>query len=146
MSTILETELTVDELGWGYNGPGIFNPGPDPMKDREAADILNAIHPAPDTRTRNRDSMSGRQVKAEVDSAEYDALSADKKAQFLALTASDDLDPFGLDVNVIKDIFGPASATVAALATARIETVGRGVELGLGQVGEGDVWDVRNGN
>ena len=84
--------------------------------------------------------------KASVVEAEYDALSADKKAQFLGLTSSDDLDPFGLDANVIKDIFGVGSATVTALAAARIEIVSRSVELGLGKVGEGDVWDVRNGN
>ncbi len=132
--TDLKTELTVDELGWGYNGPGIFNPGPGPMTDQQVVDILHTIHPTPDTRTRNRTRMSGRQVQAEVVDVEYNALSADKKSQFLALTASDDLDPFGLGANIIKDIFGGGSATLTALQTARVESITRAVELELGQV------------
>lgn len=131
MSDILRDELVNDPLVRGYVA----------MSNREAADDLNIAY-----RARNRASMTGRQVKAEVVDTEYDLLSADKKAHFLVLTSSDDLDPFGLDANVIKDIFGAGSMTVTALATARIETVSRGVELGLSRVGEGDVWDVRNGN
>ena len=145
MADILKDELAVDELGWGYNGPGVFNPGPGPMTDQEVADVLNTIHPAPNTRTRPRTSMSGRQVRAEVVNAEYDALSADKKSQFLALTASDDLDPFGLGANVIKDIFGSGATTLTNLQTARVESITRAVELGLGFVREGHVQFARSG-
>ncbi len=115
----LQTELTVDEENRDYSS----------MTDQQAADDLNSLW-----RTRNRTSMSGRQVKTEVVDAEYDALTPDKKAQFLALTASDDLDPFGLGANVIKDIFGAGSATLTALQAARIESISRATELGLGVV------------
>ncbi len=135
----LKDELTNDPEGWGYNGPGVFNPGPGPMSDQEATDVLNTIHPAPNTRTRNRTSMTGRQVKSEVVDAEYDALTADKKAQFLALTSSDDLDPFGFAENIVKDIFGAGSVTRSALALARVENISRATELSLGLVRVGHV-------
>ena len=143
MADTLKDDLAGDPEGWGYNGPGVFNPGPGPMSDQEATDVLNTIHPAPDTRTRNRTSMSGRQVRAEVVDAEYDALTAEKKSQFLALTASGDLDPFGLGANVIKDIFGGGSATLTALQAARVESITRAQELGLGIVKPGHVEEAR---
>ncbi len=135
----LRDELLTDPLGWGYNGVGIFNVGPGPMTDQEATDVLNTIHPSPNTRTRDRTSMSGRQVRAEVVNAEYDALPADKKSQFLALTASGDLDPFGLGANIIKDIFGGGSVTLGALQIARVESITRAQELGLSIVKPGHV-------
>lgn len=96
------------------------------MSDQAAADDLNTVY-----RTRDRTSMTGRQVKAEVVDAEYDALSAEKKAQLLSLTSADDLDPFGFAANIIKDVFGSGSATRAALAVARVENITRATELGI---------------
>ena len=110
----LKTELADDPLGRGYSA----------MTDQEAANDLNTSY-----RTRNRTSMSGREVRAEVVDAEYDALTDAKKEQFLALTASDDLDPFGLAANVIKGIFGPGSTTRSNLAIGRVESITRTVEL-----------------
>lgn len=112
----LREEIIGDPEGIGYAA----------MSDTEATVSLNDP-----VRPRNRTSMTGREVRAAVDNAEYDGLSDAKKSQFLSLVGSDDLDPFGLPANVIKDIFGIASATVPALATARIELVSRAVEIGI---------------
>ena len=51
----------------------------------------------------------------------------------------DDLDPFGLAEQVVKDIFGGASGTVTALAAARVEVVSRATEIGIGFVWPGNV-------
>ncbi len=126
--TVLSDELTNDPLGRGYSA----------MTDQEVVDSLNAVD-----RPRDRTSMSGREVAAGIDNAEYDALGDVQKSQVLALVASDDLDPFGLAANVIKDIFTAGSATVLALAAARVETVSRAVELGLSRVRAGTVAEAR---
>jgi len=120
----LVTEVQTDPLGLGYAG----------MTDQQVADSLNTVN-----RPRNRTSMTGREVQDEVVDAEYDLLTDEKKSQFLALTASADLDPFGLGANVVKDIFGAVATTTTNLATARVETVSRAVEIGAGRVGNGTV-------
>ena len=127
--TALAAELTTDELLRGYAA----------MTDQEAADSLN------DTidRDRNRTTMTGREVAAEIDDAEYDALTDVKKAQILSLTSGDDIDPFGFGAFVTKDVFGVGSNTVAALAAARVETVSRADELSLGVVYAGHVENAR---
>lgn len=94
--------------------------------------------------SRNRTSMTGRQAAAEVDEAEYNALSDAKKSQFLALSSGDDIDPFGFAVNVIKDIFGAGSTTVTALAAARVETVSYATDRELGFIWPGEVTQARN--
>ncbi len=116
--SVLSDEITDDPLARGYAG----------MTDQELVDSLNALD-----RQRNRTSMTGREVRAEVDDTEYDALLDAEKGQFLALTATDDIDPFGFAANVVKDIF-PGSTTLANLQAARVETISRAVEIGLGVV------------
>ncbi len=128
----LEIEVTTDPLVRGYNGVGSENVGPDPMTDQQVADSLLVKN-----RTRNRTSMSGREVRSEVVDAEFDALTPEKKAQFLSLTSADDLDPFGFGANVIKDIFTDPSDTLTNLIAARVETISRAEEQGLGAVGAG---------
>jgi len=120
----LVTEVQTDPLGLGYSG----------MTDQQIADSLNTVN-----RPRNRTSMSGREIQDEVVDAEYDVLTDEKKSQFLALTASADLDPFGLGANVIKDIFTGGSTTSTNLGVARVETISRAVEIGAGRVGNGTV-------
>ncbi len=92
---------------------------------------------------RNRDSMTRREVMAEIVNSEYDALTDIKKAQMLALLAADEIDPYGFAANVVKDVFGPDSTTVANLATARTETVSQAVNKSLGNVREGTVAQAR---
>lgn len=103
-----------------------------------AASQLNAVNI-----NRNRTSMTGREVADEIIDADYNALTEGNKTKVLALIASDTLDPFGFGANVIKDIFGAGSDTLAALALARVETISRAVELGLGEVTPGRVEEAR---
>lgn len=122
LASALEDELQNDPLGRGYSA----------MTDEQIRDDGHIEY-----RTLNLTNMSGRAVAAEVVASEYNALSAVKKAQFLALIASDSLDPFGLAVTVVKDIFGAGSVTVSNLAAARVETVSRWRELDINpKIGE----------
>ncbi len=124
----LKTELIA-----GHPDTGAYD-----SDDALAAAELNAVN-----RTRNRTSMSGREVAAEILNADYDSLTADKKSQVLALVASEDIDPFGFAANVVKDVFGSGSDTVTALAAARVEDVSRAVEIGLGTIKAGHVEEAR---
>lgn len=84
---------------------------------------------------RDRTSMTGREVAAEIVDSDYDGLTDGEKTQVLSLVASSDIDPFGFAANVVKGIFGAGSDTVTALATARVESISRAVELGFGTIG-----------
>ena len=116
----LKDELLTDPLVRGYSG----------MTDPAAADDLNLIYPV-SPRTRNRTSMSGDQVFQSIESqAIWDGLTANQRLEFLSLCGRDLIDPFGAaNVDLVKSIFGDASATVAALATARVENISRAQEL-----------------
>jgi len=116
IASALEDELLNDPLGRGYSS----------FTNQQIQDSLRTKD-----RSRNRTSMSGREVAAEVVSSEYNALTADKKSQFLSLIGSEDLDPFGLAVTVVKDVFGAGSTTASNLSTARVETISREEELGV---------------
>jgi hypothetical protein len=108
------------------------------VDDVTAASQVNAVNIV-----RDRTSMTGREIAAEIVDAEYDALEDETiKAQVIALVSTDSVDPFGFSANVIKDIF-PASATLAALALVRIETISRATQLGIGNVRAGDVQRAR---
>lgn len=89
--------------------------------------------------SRNRTTMTGREVAAQVDETEYNALSDAKKSQFLALSSGDDIDPFGFAVNVVKDIFGAGSNTATVLGVARVETVSYATDQDLGFIWAGHV-------
>lgn len=121
------------ELLAGHPDTGAYN-----ANDALAAAELNVVN-----RNRNRTSMSGREVAAEIVDADYDGLTEEKKSQVLALTSGSDIDPFGFAANVVKDIFGDGSATVTALAAARVETVSRATEIGIGLVKVGYVEQAR---
>ena len=128
MASKLANEITNDPLN-RYSG----------MTDKQILTSLYTVNIS-----RNRTSMSGREVKSKVVNSEYDSLTDAAKSQFLSLTSSNDLNPFGLAANVVKNIFGNGSATVAALATSRIETISRVVELSLGRVKLGHISIVRS--
>ncbi len=119
---ILEDEIAGDPLGRGYSA----------MTDAVLLVSLNAAD-----RSRDRTSMTGREVKEQVDSTEYNALSDAKKQQMIELLKRDDLDMFGLDRDIMIDIFG-ASTTGTNLVAARVESISRGVQIGWGVVTERD--------
>ena len=121
---ILEDEIAGDPLERDYAA----------MTDTQLLISLNAKN-----RSRNRTSMTGREVKSQVDTAEYNALSDAKKQQMIELLKRDDLNLFGLDKDILVDIFGGASTTGASLEAARTETISRSVEIGLGTVQEKDL-------
>ena len=136
MASTLETELTTDELSRGYAT----------MSNREAADDLNIVYrdnPNPPT------SVSAAALWNAFDPTEYDALSAGDRAtvDFIGDLGSDVPIASGLIKNKVFAVFGAGSVSrTNIIALTVVPQVSRGVELGLGKVGEGDVWDVRNGN
>ena len=116
----LREELLTDPLTRGYSG----------MSDQAAADDLNLIYLV-SPRTRNRESMTGDEVFQSIESQTiWDGLSADQRSEFLHLCGRDSIDPFGTaNVDAVKSIFGDGSATVTALAVARVEDISRAEEL-----------------
>lgn len=146
MADDLKDELAVDELGWGYNGAGVFNVGPGPMTDEEVVDVLNTIHPSPNTRTRNRTSMSGDEIFQATDPGEFNGLptgsgnTADDQGHWLAFCGRETIDPFAVaNVELVNSIFGDPSATRTNLIAARVESITRAVELGIAFVKVGHV-------
>lgn len=120
----LKAELTGDPLTRGYAG----------MTDAQAATNLNAVN-----RTRNKTSLTGSQVLNAVDKTEFNALVAANKQLVWDILHLGDLNPFGIEADLMTDVFGGGSTTIAALAVLRVEAISRAVELGLGVVKVGHV-------
>lgn len=128
MVNILRDEVINDPLARGYSG----------MTDQQIADGLNTKD-----RPRNRTSMSGAEVKAAIVFSEYEALLPEEKSEILALVARDDLDPFGIDKNIIQGLFG-SSGTLTALQIARVELISRAEELGIRKVSASQIHTIRS--
>ncbi len=126
--TILKNELDTDPDGRSYSG----------MSAEEAAIDLNTKRVA-----RNRTVMSGSEAYGLTDPIEYTALGDPAKSQWLALCAIESLDPFGPAAQVVVDLFPGAGTTISNLQTARVETISRGVEIGIGEVTSQHVIDAR---
>lgn len=126
----LRSELANDPLARGYAG----------MTDAEVVADINSQY-----RSRNRDSMSGAEIGAAIDSAEYTALADEAhKDRLIALSNLDSVDPFGFAQTIILDIFAGGSNTVQALAAARVESISRAEELFQRDVKEGHVGEARS--
>ena len=119
------------ELAAGHPSTGVYS-----ADAQTAANEINAANI-----TRIKASMTGEEVFQATVMSEYKALGADKKAQWLAFTNRDSINPEagGRAQEIVVDIFGAGSQTVAALAAARNETVSRATVLGLGRVRAGDI-------
>ncbi len=116
----LATEISADPLGRGYAA----------MTDQQVVDDLNTLY-----RTRDRASMTGDEVFAATDATQYNALTAANKLLWVAFCGRDIIDPFGTaNVAFVTDVFGAPSDTLTALATARVESISRAVEIGIGAV------------
>lgn len=124
----LKAEIDSDPLTRGYAG----------MDDAAVAASLNTAD-----RSRNKTSVSGSDVFAQIDATEFNAKTADQKRDVLQLCAIDSLDPFGVGADIIVDVFGGGSTTVTTLAAFRVETISRAEELGLGVVATGHVEEAR---
>ncbi len=132
MTDILKDELVIDPLTRGYVG----------MTDQAAADDLNSIYPAPDTRTRNRESMTASEVANAIDVTEFTALTNVQEQEIWNWLHLGTLNPFGIEATRFIAIFGGGSATIAALSAARVESITRAVELRI-RVGPGLVAEAR---
>jgi len=117
MARLLEDEIAGDPLARGYSG----------MTDAELLTSLNTANIS-----RSRTSMTGREVKENVDATEYAALTNPKKQQMIELVKRDDLDLFGFDKEIMADIFGSGSTTASNLVTARTELISRAVAIRWG--------------
>lgn len=121
---ILDTERNSDPLLRGY----------DTMDDAQFLTSITTVD-----RTRNRTFMTGGEVKKQIDTTEFNALTEGQKQIILSMCARDDLDPFGLDADIVQDIFPGGGATITALVAARVENIARYEELGLPEPTLGDV-------
>jgi hypothetical protein len=125
----IKAEIDADPLTRGYAG----------MSDAAVAADINTAY-----RERNRTSMSGDEIFNAAVPADYNALTDAQKDQFLSFCGRDSIDPFAANnVGLITNIFGGGSGTVTALQTVRVESISRGIELGIGTVKEGQVQRAR---
>lgn len=124
----LKAEINGDPAGMGYAG----------KTDEQITAILNA-----ETRSRNRTSMTGSEIINAVVPSEYSALGDPAKELLWNVVHLGTVDPFGVEADLLIDVFGSGSATIVALAQARVEAVSRATELGFGRVRAGDVQSAR---
>ena len=124
----LRNELDTDPDGRGYSS----------MSDEAAAVDLNI-----ERKAKNRRSMSGAEAYGLTDPTEYTALSDAAKSQWLSLCSIISVDPFGPAAQAVIDLFPLAGTTISNLQAARVETISRAVELGIGKVTSQHVIDAR---
>ena len=113
--------------------PGTFGA----LTDAQAATELNAVDKSYDV-----PSMTGKEVKDafSANSAEWAALTDGAKQIILSMCARDDLDPHGVDADILTDACGGlAPNTLAALNAARTLTRSTADINGLGTVLESHV-------
>jgi len=103
-----------------------------------AAGQLNVVN-----RTRPKATMTGSEILQAINKTEFTALTAANKQLVWDLLHLGTLNPFGVEAALFVDAFGGGSATIAALAAARVDAVSRAEELGLGLVYPGDVENAR---
>ncbi len=127
----LQSELESDPEVLGYTGDNAAD-----------AALLNIVD-----RSRNRSRMTGKEVKDTIESGDWNSRTDAQKSNMLSLFARDDLDPFGIDADImVEEMSGHAGGTIAALGVARVETVSRIRELEIGfgdSVSEGQVAQAR---
>ena len=116
MTGELEAELLTDPL--------VPPRGYSTMSDQEATDDINTKY-----RTRNRTSMTSSEVWQAIDIPELRALADGDRSLVMAVLQFDQIDPFGNEVALFLALFGAGSATITALAAARVEPISRAVEL-----------------
>lgn len=133
MIDVLKAELDIDPLGRGYSG----------MDD---AAVVVSINDATSGQTLNVDSLNATQLYEAIDTAEFDALSADQK------TAVDRILGLGDGINVsssskakavLMAAFVAESATRAAIVAIVKRDVSRATELGLPRIKVGHVQEAR---
>ena len=124
----LKAELTDDPLTRGYSG----------MTDEEAATDLNTVY-----REKNRTSMSGSEVLNAVNATQWAELTDAQRQTVWNVVHLGTINPFGVEATLLIGVFGAGTATITALAAARLDSMSRAAELGLGSVFAGHVHDAR---
>jgi len=77
--------------------------------------------------------MTASQVANQIDVVELNALTADQQVRVWNVLHLGEINPFGVEVTLLEDIFGP-STTITNLKTARIERISRAQEIRIGKV------------
>lgn len=142
----LKAELDSDPLVRGYaEMASTIEPSPDPVLNRIRDDQVIADDMNSEYLTRPVTRLSSQQVKSTVDKAEYASLTDAAKSQFLQLVSRDDLDPSGLDAEILKGIFTSAAGpkTRQALAGLVNEPISRATQLGIPLVRTGHIQEAR---
>lgn len=124
----IKTEITNDPLPRGYSG----------MNDEAVAVSMNTVD-----RTTNKSSLTGSEVMNAIDKTEFNGKSDAQKQQVWNILHLGTINPFGLEADLLTDIFTGGSTTITTLATLRLNSVSRGVELGVGVVKVGHVQEAR---
>ena len=125
---VLRTEVESDPNGRGYSG----------MSDSAVAIDMNTSYVS-----QNRTSMTGSEIVNAVVISEFNGLSADDKQLFWDIVHLGTINPFGVEATILTSVFGGGSDTIMALAVARVVTITRANELGLGTVKTGYIEKVR---
>lgn len=122
------------ELNAGHPDTGAYN-----ADDELAAGQLNVVN-----RTRTRDTVTGSEILNATDDAEYGALAAGQKTDWLGLCGIESIDTAsGVAKSMEADLFGAGTTTRTSLAAVRSPAASRAVELGLGRIGPGNVTEAR---
>lgn len=103
------------------------------LNDQQVANELNTLD-----KIQNRLSMARQEIMESIDSTELNALTGDDLVRIFGVL-SDSINPFGIAQQIFVSAFGGGSATITALAAARIETVTRASQIGLINVQQNDV-------
>ena len=126
---VLRDELINDPLTRGYTG----------MTDAEAATDLNTAY-----RLRDVLALTASQVLNAADIGEYGGLNNGERVAFWRLLhMGSALNPWGIEADIMIDIFGVGSNTIQNLQALRRESITRGVELELGHIRIGHVFYAR---
>ena len=83
--------------------------------------------------------MSASEVYNAVDQSEWAGLTVSQQAEIWNILHMGQVNPFGREASRFVTIFGAASVTITALKAARVESITRAVERGLGKVKVGHV-------
>lgn len=108
------------------------------MTDQQVTDELNAVD-----KQQNRTSMSGDEILSNIEGSALATLTGDNAVKVMGIVGMGSVDPFGPAAQIFIDAFGGGSATITALQAARVETVSRASQIGVGVVKLGDVMNAR---
>ncbi len=126
---VLKTELLA-----GHPDTGAYD-----ADDAVAATELNVVN-----RTRTRATVEGSEILNATDDEEFTGLAAADKSRWLALCGVDEINTSsGVAKSLEADLFGENTTTRTNLVALKSPPASRAIELGLGVVTQGKVWEAR---